>query len=270
MTALVREVGAIERDMIRSPDGTMLVSLRLGSGAPLVICHGSFSTAEDWLPFAREMAATHSVILYDRRGRGESRPAMADFAIDAEVGDLAAVVAGAGPGAAVLGHSFGGSCALAFAARKAFDGPLIVYEPRHSIDLPMSRDRISEIERLIATGDLDAALHFVMTHVIGLPEPAITAFRASPQWSPMLATLPALPRELRFLDTLVWRRGDLDAIGGSPWLLVGADSPDSREGSLLAVLPRLRRLAIAGQKHFAHVAAPAQFAEIVRDCLATA
>lgn len=51
------------------------------------------------MPFAKRMARTRRVILYDCRGRGDSVAVTSSAALDAEVDDLAAIVAHAGPGA---------------------------------------------------------------------------------------------------------------------------------------------------------------------------
>jgi len=177
----------------------------------------------------------------------------------------------AGPGAAILGHSFGGGCALSYAARERFDGPVIVYEPRHSIDGPVSAGHIPEIRRLLAAGDRESAVHAVLEKVIGLPSSAIAAFADSPLWERMRQTVDAFPDELRLLDELTWRPGDLDGITGPTWLLVGTESPvlpADREGALRGVLPGIRRISLPGQGHFAYQSAPAVLARAVQRCLA--
>lgn len=255
---------------VESRDGTPIDHLRVGNGPALVVCHGSFAAAADWLSFAAELAGSRTVWLYDRRGRGSRPRAGNDSAVDAEVDDLAAVMALAGPGAAVLGHSFGGGCALSYAARDSFPGPVIVYEPRHAIDGPVSAGHIPEIRRLIAAGEPEVAVRSILEKVIGLPENDITAFAGSPLWPRMLQTVDAFPDELRFLDRLTWRPGDLDGIIGPTWLLVGETSPvlpADREGALRGVLPDLRRVVMPGQGHFGYLSAPAVLANAVRQCL---
>jgi pimeloyl-ACP methyl ester carboxylesterase len=261
-----------QRGTVSSSDGTALAYVRIGTGAPLVVCHGSFSVAQDWVPFAMKMAATHSVYLYDRRGRGLNPYAGTSFAVDAEVDDLAVMVELAGPAAAVLGHSFGGGCALSLAARNGFSGSLIVYEPRHSVHAPVSRGQIPAIERLTAAGDKDAATRFVMSHVIGMPAQAIAALRQSPLWHVMCQTVDAFPNELRFLDSLTWRAGDLRRIAGVTTLLVGEQSPVlpddiSPDAALRSLLPGMRTVSIPGQGHFAFIADPALLAGIVGKCV---
>jgi pimeloyl-ACP methyl ester carboxylesterase len=264
------EGGAPATGAVQSFDGTTIGYRRLGSGRPLVVCHGSFAAADDWLPFARELAKTNTVYLYDRRGRGRSPRVQTHFAIDAEVDDLAAIAAIAGPDAALLGHSFGGGCVLSYAARDRFPGPVIVYEPRYSIDGPVSAGHLPEIRRSLALGDPEVTARLILEVVIGLPESDIAAFIGSPLWARIVQTVDAFPDETEFLDSLVWRKGDLDGILGPVWLLIGEDSPvlqADRENSLHAVLPGLHRVSLPGQGHFGYLTAPAALAEVVRRCV---
>jgi pimeloyl-ACP methyl ester carboxylesterase len=267
-----------ETGTARSSDGTPLGYLTVGSGPPLVVCHGSFATGEDWVAFAVELAEVRTVVLYDRRGRGASpglpatggRSGRTSAAVDAEVDDLAAVMALVGPEAALLGHSFGGGCALNWAARARFDGPVIVYEPRHSLDGAVSKGHVPEIRQHLDQGDRTGAVRAILENVVELPESAIDALAGSPLWTRMLETVDAFPDELAFLDHLTWRPGDLDGITGPIWLLVGDESPilpADREGALRGVLPRLRRVTLRGQGHFGYLTAPAALAQAVRECL---
>lgn len=256
-----------------APDGTSLGVLRVGAGTPLVVCHGAFTIAQDWLPFAAHMATNHTVYLYDRRGRGTSPNVADDFALDAEVDDLAAIVAHAGEDAAIFGHSFGGACALAYAARSNFAGSLIVYEPPHSARGPVSRGHIPEIKRLIASGDKDAATQYAMREVIGMPAQVIAGFQQSPLWAQMCEAVTAFPNELRFLDSLTWQTGDLDGMACRTTLLLGGDTPAlpddiSPVAALQSLLPAMRTVFIPGQGHVAYLAAPEQLAGIVKRSLA--
>jgi pimeloyl-ACP methyl ester carboxylesterase len=267
------DTGSVIQGRVDAPDGTVLATMQLGEGPPLVVCHGAFTVAQDWLPFAARLAATRRVILYERRGRGQSLTATPESALNAEIADLAAIVEHAGPDAAILGHSFGGACALAYAAQSGFAGQLIVYEPPHSARGPVSRGLIQQIEQLIAAGDLDAAAAFAMTQVVGMPPPAIDAFRATPLWQTMSATVTAFPAELRLLDSLTWQPGDLDGIAGQTTLLLGSETPDLPDSlwpiaSLQALLPGLRIVPIPGQGHVAYLTDPDGLAAIAAECLA--
>jgi pimeloyl-ACP methyl ester carboxylesterase len=268
----VFDTSSVVHGQVEAPDGTALATMELGEGAPLVVCHGAFTVASDWLPFAVPLSATRRVILYDRRGRGQSIAATPASALNAEIDDLAAIVEFAGPDAAMLGHSFGGACALAYAARSGFSGQLIVYEPPHPARGPVSRHLIPQIEQLISTGDLDAAAAFAMTQVVGMPPPVIDAFRATPMWHTMSATVTAFPAELRLLDSLTWQPGDLAGIAGPTTLLLGSETPDPPDSlwpiaTLHALLPGLRVVPLPGQGHVAYLTDPAGLAAIVAGCL---
>lgn len=255
---------------VRSSDGTTIAYQRLGQGPPLVVCHGAFAAAEDWMPFATELGATRTVYVYDRRGRGDSPYASSDFAVDAEVDDLAAMVELAGPDTAILGHSFGGGCALSLAARNGLDAPVVVYEPRHSLDGPASGGHLGLVQRVIAEGDRDQAVRVICEEVLGLPAPAVEEFAQSPVWGRMLATVDAFGQELRFLDTLTWQPGDLDDFTGPCWELVGELTPalpGERAGTLRSVVPGAQAVAVPGQSHFAYMSDPAQLARMVETCL---
>jgi pimeloyl-ACP methyl ester carboxylesterase len=85
-----------------------------GNGERVVCVHGSLS----WGTFAfraqRPLAATHSLVLPDRRGYGASAArGRADFDVDAD--DVAALL---GDGAHLVGHSYGAVVALLVAARR--------------------------------------------------------------------------------------------------------------------------------------------------------
>jgi pimeloyl-ACP methyl ester carboxylesterase len=266
------EISSVCHGWVAAADGTLLATMQLGEGPPLVVCHGAFTVAQDWLPFAARLAATRRVILYDRRGRGQSVAAKPVSALNAELEDLAAIVDNAGPDTAILGHSFGGACALAYAAQSGFSGQLIVYEPPHPARGPVSRGLIPQIEQLIAAGNLDAAAAFAMTQVVGMPPPAIDAFRATPLWQTMSATVTAFPAELHLLDRLTWQSGDLDGIAGPTTLLLGSETPDLPDSlwpvaSLQALLPCLRIVHVPGQGHVAYLTDPDGLAAIVAECL---
>ena len=111
-------------------DGTRLAYWRLGAGPPVVVVHGGLGSSLGWRPVAQRLAGHFEVFLYDRRGRGRSGDNPA-HALEREIEDAEALLAIAGPGAALLAHSFGGAVALEV-ARRAQSGAVAavaVYEP---------------------------------------------------------------------------------------------------------------------------------------------
>lgn len=123
MAQVVKQTGSVV-----SSDGTRIGYTRFGSGPAVVVVHGAFDSQQDWLAFAELLAATHTVYVYDRRGLGQSPDVGQPYAFAYELDDLAALVALAGPAAALVGHSFGGGVALAYAIRAGFSGRLVLYE----------------------------------------------------------------------------------------------------------------------------------------------
>src|SRR5690606_30206164 len=97
-------------------DGTRIGYLRLGEGPGLVFSHGSLTTGDDWLPVASRLADRFTCYVMSRRGRGRSAAGPA-HSLERECEDIAAVLAEAGPGAYLLGHSYGAICALETALR---------------------------------------------------------------------------------------------------------------------------------------------------------
>ena len=94
-----------------STDGTPIAVWRSGDGPPLVLVHGATADHSRWAPVLPALQERFTVLAIDRRGRGRSGDA-ATYAIEREYEDVAAVVEWAGEHVSVLGHSYGGVCAL--------------------------------------------------------------------------------------------------------------------------------------------------------------
>lgn len=112
---------AITRDLT-SHDGTRLSYVDLGGpGRPVLALHGAYGRARALLGFGAELGPAYRFVAYDQRGHGLSdHPDPADgYALDALVGDAAAVIEqlALGP-AVVLGHSLGGAVAYHLAAAR--------------------------------------------------------------------------------------------------------------------------------------------------------
>jgi pimeloyl-ACP methyl ester carboxylesterase len=257
-----------------SADGTEIGYTRFGDiGSPVVVCHGAFTIAKDWAPFARELSKSNTVYVYDRRGRGRSLDAGHAYSLVAEIDDLAAMVALAGPEAVILGHSFGGGCALAYALRDGFAGRLILYEPAHSIRSKISGGHLPELEGLLARNESAQATEFAMEHIVRMPRAGIEMFKQTPIWPAMVALTRLFPRELRFLETLAWSAEEMEGLRARTWVLLGTlTTPEPNETSTVAALvDRIRGLTlypIFGQGHVAYLLDPALLSKVAVRCLA--
>jgi 3-oxoadipate enol-lactonase len=87
-----------------------------GEGPPLVLVHGTPLDAHAWDGLLPRVATSHRVITYDLRGHGSARSCDLPASYEPLVDDLAAVLDARGlERAHVVGHSFGGQVAAAFA-----------------------------------------------------------------------------------------------------------------------------------------------------------
>lgn len=172
---------------VTSADGTSIAFERVGEGRPVVIVGGAFSTSQAGRPLAAALAAAgYSGVVYDRRARGESGDAGA-YEPEREAEDLAAVIAGVGGSAAVLGHSSGAVLALFAAAKGMPVTHLFLSEPpfRFGEDEP-GADLAERLQALVDERRSAEAVTLFQREVVGLPEPVIEQLRASPMFASLI------------------------------------------------------------------------------------
>jgi pimeloyl-ACP methyl ester carboxylesterase len=120
-------------------DGVDLSYSDLGSGDPLLLIHGTGAYSAIWGETSGQLAETHRVIVYDRRGFGASQGVRAQHPHQ-HAEDAAALLEHlrAVP-AVVVGWSGGGAVALDLAAsRPELVGSLVLIEPAVSLILAPS------------------------------------------------------------------------------------------------------------------------------------
>jgi pimeloyl-ACP methyl ester carboxylesterase len=249
---------------VTSRDGTRIGYHRTGEGPPLVVLHGATGDHTSFTFLAPLLADRFTVCAPDRRGRGESGDA-ADYAIEREFEDVAAVADSLDRPVSLFGHSYGATVALGAALMADNIGKLVLYEPSPGFVVVPAED-VERIERLVAGGERDEAL--VETYrVIGLTPEEIEERRAAPIWPARVAAAHTIAREIRAEEAY---RVDPDRYRGlvAPvLLLLGEESPDwARDGTELirAALPDARVAVLRGQGHAATVTAP----ELVADEIA--
>jgi non-heme chloroperoxidase len=94
--------------------------LDLGSGAPVILVHGSISDYREWSNQMAPLARRYRVIAYSRRYHWPTSPPAkdADANLERQADDLAAIIDALGIAPAhVVGHSYGGATALFLARR---------------------------------------------------------------------------------------------------------------------------------------------------------
>lgn len=255
---------AAQRSVI-SRDGTPIAVFSSGEGPPLVLVHGATADHTTWRTVGPVLERRFRLHAIDRRGRGASGDGP-DYSIEREYEDVAAVADAAATEAGapvdVVGHSYGGRCALGAALLAPSIGRLVVYEGAPSPPGADGRNRgyrptgvERRIAELIDAGDRDAALETFMREIVRMPPADLAAFRANPIW-PVRAA--AVRTTLRELEGEASPAASLEALGGVeiPVLQVlGGDSaPPFREATdaLDARLRNGRIAVIDGARHAAH------------------
>ena len=109
------------RDGFVDANGVMLYYMSTGRGQPLVILHGGPGASHDYfLPYLLPLARYNRVIFIDERGSGRSQKLedRSGYTIQNMVEDVEAVRQALGLGKiSLLGHSYGGALAQAYALK---------------------------------------------------------------------------------------------------------------------------------------------------------
>ena len=231
---------SIRLHTVRSVDGITIAYEEFGAGSPLVLIHGSISDRTYRTPVIPPLAERFTVITVDRRGRGGSGDAPT-YAIGREFEDIAAVVDVMAEPAHLVGHSYGGICALEAALRTRNLASLTLYEPPIMQDGEIPKEVIAAIDSLVATGERDTAVDLMMEQIVGLPAEALGQLRADPAaWQPMVDSVHTLPRELRSVDVFRFDAARYRNVTVPTVLLRGAQSPPSLHvGSSWCTMPSL-------------------------------
>ncbi len=253
--------------IIPAPDGVPIAVFTSGTGPSLVLVHGATSdhtTFRVVRPLLEERFTIHAI---DRRGRGASGDA-GTYDIEREFEDVAAVaatIAGeTGEPVDVVGHSYGGRCALGAALRTETIRRVVSYEGAPAPpESPYQTGALREVLRsYISRGDNAGALTLFMTLVVGMSPADLEAFRANPVWPARVAAAPTILREL---DAETAPAASLEALGEvrQPVLqLLGGASIRPFQVATAALDRRLadgRVIVIEEARHAAHHTHPDAF-----------
>lgn len=237
-----------------SRDGTRIAYERLGSGPPMIYVTGAtcFRSFKPVAEHARGLAASFSVVNFDRRGRGDSSD-LAPWTVAKEVDDIEALIDANGGKATVYGHSSG--AVLAIEAGLRLGGKverLVLYDPAYANgpDRSSYRDLCATV-----TGLLDANRHAQALKAflagIGMPRPFVWLLPLTSDWKTMVQLAPTLAYDM----ALTRDRAPVDRVASLPMpvlCIVGAKSPPSMHAvarELRSALPHARHESLPGQDH---------------------
>ncbi len=154
-------------DTIHSADSTPIAYQRAGTGPPMVLVHGTLGSRRRW-PILPILNQHFTVYAMDRRGRGENGDATS-YTIAREFGDVAALVNSIGDKVHLLGHSFGGLCALEAALLTPHIRSLVLYEPAPAPPPAGFGSTIDQPQTLLDSGDREGTVIRFLPDVVEMP-----------------------------------------------------------------------------------------------------
>ena len=279
---MASDVSAPSR-VVGSADGTPIAAFSSGPPLPadaatpaLILVHGAAADHTTFRVLGPRLAERYAVHAIDRRGRGGSGDT-APYAIEREFEDVAAVADAialdTGREVAVIGHSYGGRCALGAALLTDAIGAVVCYEGAPTppgVDYG-DTDLADELAELDRAGQQALLLETFLRRVVGMDDAAIAAYQADPIWPLRVGAAHTIPREL-----VAEGRSDaagLDALGQvrQPVLQVlGGDSKHEFAAATAALHDRLANGTVAvipGARHAAHHTHPDALIEAIETVL---
>jgi pimeloyl-ACP methyl ester carboxylesterase len=254
---------------VASRDGTRIAFWRSGVGPPLLLVHGATADhSTTWRFVLPQLEKRFTVYVMDRRGRGASGDSP-DYHLHREAEDIAAVVDSVGEPVSVVGHSYGGLCALEASLLTDNLRRLVLYEavPLRGADC-YQKAAIDRLDGLLRSGDLEAMLVALLSDIVEMPVEEIELLRSQKDaWAVRIANAPSVTRELKSEYEFVFLPARFQRLRTPTLLLVGGDSPPREMSNARGVADALldaRLVVMPGQQHVATYTAPGLFvSEIV-------
>lgn len=246
----------------------------VGAGPPLVLLHGFALHGGLFAPVLPALARSHRVHVVDLPGHGYSDGPLPD-SVDAVADAVAGAVAGYAPCARVLGWSFGGQVALAWAQRRprTVDRLVLVCTTPSFVQRP-DWDCAMSAETLQRFGDeLTVAYKLTLQRFVTLQVQGSEAGRATlaqlrtrlfERGAPSVATLNAVLARLVETDL----RPRVRHIGVPALVLCGARdtlAPPAAGRWLADALPDARYRLVEGAAHAPFLSHPREFERAVED-----
>ena len=249
-------------EYVTSPDGATIGWSTSGSGAPLLLVHGTTADHTRWAGVAPAFEDRFTVHAMDRRGRGHSTDG-AVYSVQREAEDVAAVADAIGGPVDVLAHSYGAVCALEAALLTGAISRMVLYEPPIPTGLPMYPPGLpSRMETLIDAGELESALELFFREVVRMPEEELAAYRALPAWETRIRLAPTIPRELAIDQRYQFDEARFEDFDRPVQLQMGGESPPLFQQAIERLhhaLPDAPVVVFPGQQHIAMDLDPARF-----------
>jgi pimeloyl-ACP methyl ester carboxylesterase len=250
-----------------SSDGVRIHLVEQGRGWPILLVHGSCTDGGRWLPLMNELHHGFRVIAMDRRGRGGSTDA-GTYSIDLEASDIVAVAAWIGQPFTLLGHSYGGLCALSALNRITIPHSAILYEPPISPRPRPVPELLQQLEELLRLNRREALVELFFREHLEFSGERINKLRNAPSWAGRIAAAQTIPREMRAACEHHIDEQTLMSLKAEVLLLQGAISPELVQKSTVwlgSCLSTAETIVLPGQHHMAMDTDLTGFARLVRE-----
>jgi pimeloyl-ACP methyl ester carboxylesterase len=244
-------------ESLTSCDGTRIAYDTRGGGPALIIVDGPLSHqgAGPASALAALLAEHHSVVTYDRRGRGGSSD-VTPYAVEREIEDLDALVGAAGGSARVFGISTGGVLALEAARQGVAITALALFEPPFIVARAAPGALVGPLTELVTHGRCGEAVDLYLTRTAALPPDVTAALRRLPFWWSLTAAAHTLVHDAMVMAGT--QSGSPLPAGrwagvGAPVLVLHADGSGADAGAaataLTDVLPHALHKTLPGIHH---------------------
>ena len=257
-------------EMVRSDDGTKIAYEREGNGPLLIIVDGALTTR--WSGSKRELvdllAPHYTVIVYDRRGRGDSGDT-APYSVQREIDDIEEIIDSHGGSAFLYGHSSGGCLALEAAALLGYPEVMgvAVYEAPYDDDPSIQPGWTAYLEALGAAlgggrrGDAVA----LFLEYLGIPAAHIAGVRQSPAWPGMEALAHTLAYDHAGVmgESRALPRRQLAFVNASTLAMAGGASPPAMAATARAISEAVTTAEVAHLDGQGHDVAPSALAPLL-------
>jgi pimeloyl-ACP methyl ester carboxylesterase len=259
-------------ETIISRDGARIAFWRSGHGPLLLLVHGTVADhSTTWRFVLPELERLFTVLAMDRRGRGGSSDGPV-YELKREAEDIAEVVRVADEPVYVLGHSYGGLCALEASLLTDQIKKLILYEavPLVGADY-FSPGIIDQLTSLMENGDIEDMLISMLHDVVGVPLTEIEMLQSQTEsWRTRLNNAPTVPRELSAFERYQFNADRFTDVQIPTMLMVGEKSPALELENATRIARSMKSAHIhvlPGQQHLAMYTAPDIFTKTVTDFL---
>ncbi|MGI5378378.1 alpha/beta fold hydrolase [Streptomyces sp. CA-251387] len=236
-----------------SRDGTSIAYESTGQGPAVILVSGAMSTGGTVAPLAVPLSERFRVVVYDRRGRGESGDTK-PYAVEREVEDLAALIEAVGGEAALCGVSSGGALVLEAAASGLPVRQVAVYEVPFAVYEGGAKERAEYTARLteaLEQGRRGDAVELFL-RLTGMAEEMIQGARHSPMWPGMESIAPSLAYDDAVMGDGLVPRERLASITVPALAVAGGASPAWMREAARAIaeaVPEGTYRSLEGQTH---------------------